>query len=47
MFRHLKERTSVFHNKLTARSHVQAITNLKLFLSLSTIYYQVMRGGGG
>jgi hypothetical protein len=44
-FRYLKERTVVFHHKLSARNHVQGITNLKLFLSLFTLYYQA-RGGG-
>lgn len=43
-FRHLKYRASVFHNKLSARSYVRGITNLKLFLNLFTLYYQVMRG---
>jgi transposase-like protein len=42
-FRYLKERTVVFHHKLSARDHVQGITNLKLFLSLFTLYYQVAR----
>jgi transposase-like protein len=32
-FRHLKERTAVFHHKLSARDHVQGINNLKLFLN--------------
>jgi hypothetical protein len=36
-FRYLKERTVIFHHKLSARDHAQGITNLKLFLSLSTI----------
>jgi len=44
-FRYLKERTVVFHHKMSARDHVQGITNLKLFLSLFTIYYQVTRAG--
>jgi putative transposase len=43
-FRYLKERTVVFHHKLSARNHVQGITNLKLFLSLFTLYYQAARG---
>jgi len=38
-FRYLKERTIVFHHKLSARNHIQGITNLKQFLSLFTIYY--------
>jgi transposase-like protein len=44
-FRYLKERTMVFHDKMSARNHVQGITNLKLFLSLFTIYYQAARTG--
>ena len=43
-FRHLKEGTVVFHHKMSARNHVQGITNLKLFLSLFTLYYQAARG---
>jgi transposase-like protein len=43
-FRYLKERTVVFHHKMSARNHVQEITNLKLFLTLFTIYYQTARG---
>jgi transposase-like protein len=46
-FRYLKERTIVFHHKLSARNHVQGIINLKLFLNLFTIYYQATRTGGG
>jgi hypothetical protein len=38
-FRYLKERTLVFHHKMSARDHIQEITNLKLFLSLFTLYY--------
>jgi hypothetical protein len=34
LFRYLKERTMVFHHKMSARNHVQGITNLKLFLTL-------------
>jgi hypothetical protein len=34
----------VFHHKLSARNHIQGINNLKLFLSLFTIYYQAARG---
>jgi hypothetical protein len=30
-FRYLKERTVVFHHKMSARDHIQGITNLKLF----------------
>jgi transposase-like protein len=44
-FRYLKERTVVFHHKMSARDHIQGITNLKLFLSLLTIYYQAARAG--
>jgi putative transposase len=44
-FRYLKERTVVFHHKLSARDHVQGITNLKLFLNLFTPYYQAARTG--
>jgi len=42
-FRYLKERTMIFHHKMSARNHVQGITNLKLFLSLFTLYYQAAR----
>jgi len=45
LFRYLKERTVVFHHKLRARDHIQGINNLKLFLSLFTIYYQAARTG--
>jgi hypothetical protein len=38
-FRYLKERTVVFHHKISARNHEQGIKNLKLFLNLFTIYY--------
>jgi hypothetical protein len=44
-FRYLKERTLVFHHKLSARNHVQGTTNLKLFLNLFTLYYQAARTG--
>jgi putative transposase len=44
-FRYLKERTVVFHHKMSARNHIQGITNLKLFLTLFTIYYQAARTG--
>jgi transposase-like protein len=44
-FRYLKERTVVFHHKMSARDHIQGINNLQLFLSLFTIYYQAMRTG--
>jgi len=43
-FRYLKERTVVFHHKMSARDHVEGITNLKLFLNLFTLYYQAARG---
>jgi transposase-like protein len=45
LFRYLKERTIVFHHKLSARNHIQGITNLKLFLSLFAHYYQAARAG--
>jgi transposase-like protein len=44
-FRYLKERTVVFHHKMSARNHVQGITNLKLFLNLFALYYQAARAG--
>ena len=44
-FRHLKEMTVVLHHKMSARNHVQRITNLKLLLSLFTLYYQAARTG--
>jgi putative transposase len=43
-FRYLKERTAVFHHKMSARNHVQGINNLKLFLNLFTLYYQAAGG---
>jgi len=46
-FRYLKERTMVFHHKMSARDHIQGIKNLKLFLNLYTIYYQTIKTGGG
>jgi len=33
-FRYLKERTIVFHHKLSAKDHMQGINNLNLFLNL-------------
>ena len=36
-FRYLKERTMVFHHKMSAKDHIQGINNLKLFLSQYTI----------
>jgi len=44
-FKYLKERTVVFHHKMSVRNHTQGITNLKLFLSLFTLYYQAARAG--
>jgi|FaiFalFF_MnMetaG_3_1042247.scaffolds.fasta_scaffold55152_1 hypothetical protein len=44
-FRYLKERTMVFHHKLSARKHIQGIINLKLFLNLFTPYYQAAGAG--
>jgi hypothetical protein len=44
-FRYLKERTVVFHHKMSARDHIQGITNLKLYPSLFTIYYQAAKTG--
>jgi transposase-like protein len=44
-FRYLKERTVVFHHKMSARNHAQGINNLKLFLSLFTLYHQATRTG--
>jgi hypothetical protein len=44
-FRYLKERTVVFHHKMSARNHIQGINNLKLFLSLFTLYHQATRTG--
>jgi hypothetical protein len=38
-FRYLKERTMLSHHKLSARNHIQGITNPKLFLNLFTIYH--------
>jgi transposase-like protein len=43
-FRYLKERTTVFHHKMSTRDHIQGINNLKLFLSLFTTYHQAARG---
>jgi len=44
-FRYLKERTMVFHNKISARNHIQSIKNLNLFLNLYTLYYQTIKTG--
>jgi transposase-like protein len=44
-FRYLKERTMIFHHKLSARNHIQGIMNLKLFLNLFTLYYETVRTG--
>ncbi|MEM4001044.1 MAG: hypothetical protein QXW86_09905 [Saccharolobus sp.] len=46
-FRYLKERTIMFHNKLSTRNYIQGVTNLNLFLNLSTLYYQTIRLGCG
>jgi transposase len=43
-FKYLKERTMLSHHKLSARNHIQGITNPKLFLNLFTIYHQAARG---
>jgi hypothetical protein len=43
--RFFKERTVVFHHKLSARDHIQGINNLKQFLNLFTIYYQAASTG--
>jgi len=42
-FRYLKERTMVFHHKMSSRDYKQGIRNLNLFLSLFTLYYQTIR----
>ena len=42
-FRYLKERTMVFHHKMSSRDYKQEIRNLNLFLNLSTLYYQTIR----
>jgi hypothetical protein len=44
-FRYLKENTVVLHHKMSMRDHIQRITNLKLFLHLFKIYYQLMKTG--
>jgi len=41
--RYLKERTTVFHHKMSSRDYKQEIRNLNLFLNLSTLYYQTIR----
>jgi len=46
-FRYPKERTMIFHHKISARNYIQGITNIKLFLNLFIIYYQAARTGGG
>ena len=43
-FRYLKERTMVFHHKMSAKDHIQGINNLKLFLSQYTIRSQEQGG---
>jgi hypothetical protein len=45
--RYLKERTIVFHHKLSARDHMQGIMNPKPSLNLFTIYYEAARTWGG
>jgi len=40
-FRYLKERTAVFHHKMSARNNIQGIKNLNLY----TIYYQTIKTG--
>jgi hypothetical protein len=45
--RYLKERIMVFHHKLSAGNRIQGIINLKLFLNLFTIYYQIVKMEGG
>jgi hypothetical protein len=40
-----KENTVVLHHKMSMRDRIQRITNLKLFLHLFKIYYQLMRTG--
>jgi transposase-like protein len=42
-FRYLKEKTSVFHNKLSARNSVQEIKSLNLYLKTFLMYYRAMR----
>ena len=44
-FRYLKERTMVFHHRMSARDHIEGIRNLNLFLKLFTLYYQTVRRG--
>ncbi|MEM0349994.1 MAG: hypothetical protein QXD24_07445 [Candidatus Caldarchaeum sp.] len=46
-FRYLKERTAVFHDKMSAKDYERGIKNLNLFLNLFTLYYQTIRNGGG
>ena len=46
-FRYLKERTMIFHHRMSARDHIQGIRNLNLFLKLFTLYYQTIRMGVG
>jgi len=46
-FRYLKERTMVFHHKMSARDYKQGIRNLNLFLNLFTLYYQTIRMENG
>jgi hypothetical protein len=41
--RFFKERTVVFHHKLSSRNPIQGINNLKQFLNLFAHYYQATR----
>jgi hypothetical protein len=46
-FRYLKERTVVFHHKMSARDRIQGIRNLKLSLNpIHNILNHAARGGG-
>jgi len=42
-FRYLKEKTMVFHHRLSARNYIQGVKNLNLF----TLYYQTIRMESG
>jgi len=46
-FRYLKERTAIFHHRLSARDYKQGLKNLNPFLNLFTLYYQTIIVGGG
>ncbi len=43
-FRYLKERTMIFHHKLSARDRMSGLFNLKLFLGLFILYYRALKG---